>query len=197
MNILHTISSLQGSAVIYAAIFLFSFLESIVVIGLFVPGTTTMLFIGYLCSVAKVDFFLAVSALTVGGVTGDVLSFHLGKIGKKATLKIEKDIGEKNILRAESFFKKFGPLSVVAGRFVGPLRPLLPFAAGLLRMPKKLFIPFDVVGNALSAAAYVSIGFFVGHRWSFFVSLVFQYEKFLIVILVIAALLYYLLSKRK
>ena len=197
MNILHTIGSLQGSAIIYAAIFLFSFLESIVFFGLFIPGTTTMLFIGYLCSITKVDFFLAVTTLTVGGATGDIFSFHLGKVGKKAASKIESAIGEKNILKAESFFKKFGVFSVVAGRFVGPLRPLLPFAAGVLRMPKKLFVPFDIIGNALSAAAYVSVGYFVGNRWRFFVELVFQYEKIVVLTLLVAGLLYYLLSKKK
>ena len=196
MNILHTIESLHGSAIVYAVVLLFAFVESLVVVGLFFPGTTLMVFIGYLCSRGKLNYSLAVAMLSLGGIGGDILSFYLGRTGKKMLNSVEKFLNTERLKQAELFFKKYGVAGVVAHRFIGPLRPLLPFAAGLLKMKRRLFIPIDIASNIVSTIFYVALGVFVGRRWKAFLGLVMRYEKISLLVIVIFLIGYLILSRR-
>ncbi|MFA6105606.1 MAG: DedA family protein [Patescibacteria group bacterium] len=196
MNILAIIQSLHGSAIVYAVVVLFAFIESLVVVGLAFPGTTLMVFVGYLVSRGQLNFALSVLTLSLGGIAGDVLSFYLGRGGKRILKIIEKYLKPDRLKSAEIFFKKYGVAGVVAHRFIGPLRPLLPFAAGLLKMRRRVFIPIDIFSNVASAIFYVAIGVFVSHRWRFYLELFVRYEKISLAAIVIILAGYYVLSKK-
>jgi undecaprenyl-diphosphatase len=55
---------------------------------------------------------------------------------------------------------------VLFGRFVGFLRPMVPFVAGAARMPRARFFCFNVVACAGWAVVTVLIGYFVGESWA-------------------------------
>ena len=64
--------------------------------------------------------------------------------------------------RARVFIKKYGILSVALGRFVGPLRCLVPLTAGTLGMKSKLFFPVEFLSAPAWTAVYVLTGYFLG-----------------------------------
>lgn len=196
MNILVAIESLHGSLVIYSVVLAFTFFESLAVIGLAFPGTTLMIFVGYLVSRGKMNFLLAVLALCLGGFAGDIISFYLGRSGKKLLTLVEKFIKPSRLAGAEKFFNKYGVGGVAIHRFIGPLRPILPFAAGILKMRRRVFIPVDILSNFAAAIFYVAVGVFVGRRWRHFLALFLRYEKIVIIALLFSIALYIILSKR-
>jgi membrane protein DedA with SNARE-associated domain len=64
--------------------------------------------------------------------------------------------------RGEAFFRRWGWIAVVVGRFSGPLRATVPLAAGITRMPQ---LPFQLAnfGSAfLWAAALMLPGTYLG-----------------------------------
>jgi membrane protein DedA with SNARE-associated domain len=194
VNFFALLESFHGSPIVYAIIFALAFLESLVVIGLVFPGTTLMVFAGYLVSTGKLNFFEVVLLLSLGGISGDILSFYLGRGGKKYLKFVHKFIKPEQLFKAETFFRKYGVSGVIAHRFIGPLRPLLPFAAGLLKMHRRVFIPVDILSNIASALFYVAIGVFVGHRWKIFLGLLVRYEKAALLVLFFLFASYLLLS---
>jgi len=149
----------------YWLIFLVSSLESLAVVGLLMPGTTITIIFGLLASEGLFDIRWLMLLAFVGAVVGDGISYWLGYKG----LKYFK--GESRILKAahleigKKYFEKHGSKSVFIGRFIGPLRPLIPFIAGLMHMRTGTFFFWNVTSAVLWSATYVLFGFFFGHVW--------------------------------
>ena len=65
----------------------------------------------------------------------------------------------------KAFFIKHGGKSVFLGRFVGPLRQIIPFVAGVVRMEQRRFVFLNVLGGVLWAYVYIIIGYYFGANW--------------------------------
>jgi membrane protein DedA with SNARE-associated domain len=62
-----------------------------------------------------------------------------------------------------NFFKRYGTSSVFIGRFFGPLRAVIPLAAGMLRMPPQRFYIANVLSAIVWAPALVFSGDLLAH----------------------------------
>ena len=62
------------------------------------------------------------------------------------------------------FFDRWGLIAVFCGRFFGPLRAIVPIAAGLHAMPWLKFQIANLASAVLWATGILSPGF-VGMRW--------------------------------
>ena len=62
------------------------------------------------------------------------------------------------------FFKRWGVLAVIVGRFFGPLRAAVPITAGLCGMPWLKFQIANVVSAIIWATGILAPGA-VGMRW--------------------------------
>ncbi|MCW8886748.1 MAG: hypothetical protein OQK12_16095, partial [Motiliproteus sp.] len=52
--------------------------------------------------------------------------------------------------------------SVVIGRFVGPVRPVVPFVAGMLSMKPALFVSINLISALAWAPVYILPGYLLG-----------------------------------
>jgi len=59
-------------------VLLLAFLESLAVIGLFVPGTAVMFAVGALVGTGALDLWSTLAWAVVGAITGDSLGYWLG-----------------------------------------------------------------------------------------------------------------------
>ena len=50
-------------------------------------------------------------------------------------------------------------MTIIVGRFLGFVRPLLPFTAGASMMPLRRFLPYDVLAAGLWATTFCVLGF--------------------------------------
>ena len=149
----------------YALLFAFSFAESIAVVGILVPGATFVVIFGFLAAQGLYDFGDAVAIASVGAILGDLFSFVLGRRGIDPAKRFPKLFSQTTVDRAETFMHKNGVAGVFLGRFIGPLRPFIPFVAGVLKMPWQRFMIMNVLSGILWAASYLAIGFFFGQFW--------------------------------
>ena len=58
--------------------------------------------------------------------------------------------------------KRFGILGIFVGKFIGPIRPLLPLTAGSLGMNFKHFLTVEVFSSFLWALIYTVPGYYAG-----------------------------------
>lgn len=157
---------LPGGGLYYAILFSAALLEAIVLAGLFVPGSTLLIFAGFLVAHGKGDLPTVIAAAQAGAFFGDAVSYLLGgRIGQKllTTPPFRKHL--RLIRKAELFFADHGGKSLFFGRFTGPLRGTVPFVAGLARMSPGAFLACTLVSSMLWGLAYPGLGYLGAASW--------------------------------
>ncbi len=99
----------------------------------------------------------------VGAVLGDAVSFYFGRIFKHRIPNIWPFNRKPEWLeQGQNFFDQHGGKSIFIGRFVGPVRPIIPMVAGMLAMPSGRFIIVNLVSAVGWAICYVIPGYIIG-----------------------------------
>ncbi len=155
-----TIESLGGFG--YWLIFLIAFSESLAFVGTIIPGSILIYLAGFLASRGYFSIINLIWFTTAGAILGDGLSYFLGTKGKHLFKNENKLLKLSHLEKGEEFFRKHGPKSVFIGRFVGPLRPIIPFIAGLSRMDKKTFFLWNISSAILWSVSHLLVGYFFG-----------------------------------
>ena len=144
------------------AAFTLVFLESLIIVGLFTPATLIVPGIGALAASVGIGPLEIFIYATLGMIFGDSISYLLGKLIGNRVINWFPEEQKPYVERAKVFIKKYGILSVALGRFVGPLRCLVPLTAGTLGMKSKLFFPVEFLSAPAWTAVYVLTGYFLG-----------------------------------
>jgi len=152
--------------VLLAVTCLFAALESIAVIGLFMPGTVMMAMVASLAGTIQLSVPLVITFASLGAILGDGLSYWLGKSQSSKIPNLWPLSKHPDWLeRGQTFFSKHGALSVLLGRFVGPVRPLVPMIAGMMAMPGRRFTIVNIISAVGWALLYVLPGYYLGQAW--------------------------------
>lgn len=140
-----------------------SFVESLAMVGVLVPGVAILYVASALAGDQADPALPCLLAAVAGAVAGDALSFFLGRYAHGPLLRRWPfDRHRQWLDRGERFIRRYGVPSVVIGRFVGPLRPVLPFVAGMLEMPPHRFIAVNLFSALLWAPVYILPGYLLG-----------------------------------
>jgi len=145
------------------ALFSTAFVESLAVAGIIVPGVAILFAIAALAAQTGMPLMPALIWAGLGAIAGDTVSFAIGRLfqGRLASVWPLSRHPEL-IAKGEHFFHSHGGKSVIIGRFVGPVRPVIPLIAGALLMPWRRFLAFNI-GSAIGwAPVYILPGFLVG-----------------------------------
>ena len=144
-------------------IFLVACAESLVVVGVMVPGIAFMLGVGALVGLGALDLWPTLAWATLGAVVGDGVSYWVGRHYDRQLRTIWPFTKHPELLpRGERFFRKHGALSVVIGRFVGPLRAVIPAIAGIMRMNPWAFYTVNIASAIAWAPVVILPGVAVG-----------------------------------
>lgn len=131
-----------------------AFGESMAILGLFVPATALMLLAGGLVGAGTLDAAPVLLWSMAGASVGDAVSYYLGrKIGFKALRRWPLNRDRHSVARGRLFFRKYGWLSIFIGRFLGPIRAIVPLIAGMMEMNHRKF----QTANVLSAIVWVPV----------------------------------------
>lgn len=155
----------EWGALTYLIVFVVAFAESIAFIGILIPGAVLVAAAGFVASQGALHFVPLSLIAAAGAIGGDIVSYYIGRNRLGKFSGDGKIIRKSLIERGEVFFKKHGIKSVFLGRFVGPIRPIIPFVAGMLRMDERKFIFWNVLSGIGWGFLYAGIGFFFGHMW--------------------------------
>lgn len=146
----------------YPIIFSVAFIESFAFIGALVPGTPVVILFGFLAAHGKLNVFVLIPLCIIGGILGDYASYYLGTKGTNYFTNEKKWLNLNNLEKGRAFFKKHGNKSVFFARFIGFIRPVVPFIAGLSGMDKKAFFFWNVTSSIVWSTLYILLGYFFG-----------------------------------
>lgn len=147
----------------YWVVLIFALLESLAFVGIVVPGAVVVVFAGVLSAQGYLDLGDLIWFAAIGAILGDTISYYLGSRGKYLFRPESRFFKLSHLERGEEFFKRHGGKSIFLGRFIGPLRPIVPFIAGLSKMRMRTFLVWNITSGFLWAAAHILLGYAFGN----------------------------------
>ncbi len=178
------------------ALFFTAFLESLAIAGILVPGVAILFAVSVLAGKTGLPLTDGLVWAGLGAIAGDGLSFWIGRRLQGRLHSVWPFNRYPALLnKGESFFLDHGGKSVVIGRFVGPIRPVIPLVAGAMEMPWRRFLAFNVFSAIGWAFAYVAPGHLVGSTLEHAVELPRHFYPILGATLATLALVYLLLFR--
>lgn len=141
-------------------------IENGVFFGFFLPGDSLLFTAGLLCYLDVLDVDLAVLEAGIGmaAVAGYYIGYYFGYKTGEALYKRPDTLFFKQqyIHTAEGFYKKYGGVALIMGRFLPIVRTFAPILAGVVKVDHKVFFLYNLLGAILWPAVVVSAGYFVG-----------------------------------
>ena len=145
----------------YWIAFLTALLETTIGIGLIIPGSTIILFMGALVANGYLDLGDLILFAVIGAIIGDNINYF---IGKKYGLRIFKNgfwfIKPAHFKKGENFFEKHGSKSVFIGRFIPSIKEVIPLIAGTFGMKRLPFMVWNIFGAIGWSLVWILSGYF-------------------------------------
>ena len=144
------------------------FAESGLLIGFFLPGDSLLFFAGFLSSDAGGNTLPALPwvALTasLAAILGDQVGYMIGHRFGPGVFDKPKSrfFNPEYVVKAEAFFDRYGPKTIVLARFVPIVRTFVPTVAGAGKMHYRTFVTYNVIGGVLWGTGITTLGFFLG-----------------------------------
>lgn len=155
---------IQTGGLLLIALIIFA--ESGMMVGFIFPGDTLLLSAGVLAAAGSLPLGAALLVIAGAAIAGDNVGYQIGKSFGPKLFKKEDGIIFRHdyIMRAETFFEKYGSKTMLAAHFIPIVRSFAPVAAGAARMNRKLFVIYDAIGIVAWTCLLVFFGYFVGSR---------------------------------
>lgn len=135
--------------------------------GLPIPGRLLLVAAGASAGDPRTTVTL-VAAGALGALAGDHLWYAVGRMGGPRLLRAycRLSLGSGRCLSGTlRYFERFGPLTIVIGRFVAGVRIFAAPMAGAGAIPYPRYLAFDGLGALLWAGTFVGLGYVLGDHW--------------------------------
>ncbi|HEY3485647.1 MAG TPA: DedA family protein [Ilumatobacteraceae bacterium] len=147
-------------------LFTIVFVESGLLVGFFLPGDSLLFAAGLLASQDKLNYPLIMVGCAIAAILGDQVGYMIGRhFGPRLLAKERWFTRPHHVARATHFFDKRGGRAVVLARFVPIVRTFVPVIAGVVRMPYKRFVTWNIIGGILWGAGVVTLGYLLGQQF--------------------------------
>lgn len=140
------------------------FAETGLFFGFFFPGDSLLFTAGFLASQHHLSFAWLLVGTFVAAVIGDSVGYAIGrKIGPALFTRDDSFFfNKKHIARAEHFYEKHGPKTIILARFMPIIRTFAPVVAGIGTMRYRTFITFNIIGGFVWTWALLWLGYAFG-----------------------------------
>ncbi|HTL77419.1 MAG TPA: DedA family protein [Casimicrobiaceae bacterium] len=155
----------QYGAWLYAILFVVIFAETGLVVCPFLPGDSILFIAGTVVAAAGLEVHVLVVVLIAAAVLGDSVNYGVGHyIGPKVFERPDSRwFRKEHLRRTQSFYDRYGGVTIIIGRFVPIIRTFAPFLAGVAGMSYRRFLSYNVVGACLWIGLLVYAGFLFGN----------------------------------
>jgi membrane-associated protein len=152
-------------------IFVILFAETGLLVGIFLPGDSLLFTAGLLCTTKVHDtLHLSLPAVLVAAAGGALLGAQVGyQIGRSAgpalTERGRRPRVATAVIRAREVFDRYGQAkAIVLARFIPFVRTVMNPLAGMMRVPVRTFVLWQVVGGLLWSIGVTLAGYALGSR---------------------------------
>ncbi len=169
------------------SILVIAFVESLAIAGIIVPGVALLFLTATLAGGGALSLPETLLCAFIGAVAGDGLSFAIGRIFQTRIPTLWPFSHYPKVMAmGQQFFLRHGGKSIIFGRFIGPVRPVVPLIAGMMNMPSGRYLACNLLSAFAWAPFYILPGYLIGASLQTQVSLPPHFWWMLIPSLVIA-----------
>ena len=145
-------------------VFAVTFIETFAFLGAVVPGVVALFGLAaWASSTQTMGLAPLLITTAIATAASSLLSFLWGYSLRHRIQHIPFFIKHQTWLdNSALFFEKWGPLSIMIGRFIGPVRPFVGFFAGSLSFSPQRFVLYDFIAVLAWAPAYIVPGYLAG-----------------------------------
>ena len=158
------------------------------------PGDMITFAGGYLAGIGHLTFPLVFLSAGLGCLSGAMILYLLGKgKGRKLFLKRGKGIFDRaHLERVERWFAKYGEKVLVLSRFLAGVRSVVALAAGVGNVSLKKMTIYTSISILLWNGIILLFAFKVQQNWQEVLQILQIYNKVVLVIVAVAALIWLL-----
>ncbi len=169
------------------------------IVGVPFPDEVIMTCAGYLISKGYLHPEQTILAAFLGTACGISLSYAIGRVA--GTRLIDKfgylaHVTPDKLKFVHSWFERFGKWALVFGYFLTGFRHLIAIVAGTVKLRVVVFALFAYSGALIWSLTFISLGYFLGEKWTLIATHAETIALILTVIVCVAALIYFLSRKR-
>lgn len=147
------------------------FAETGLFVGFFLPGDSLLFAAGIYVEELSASFFnmhfsIIILMVIIASVVGNIVGYWFGNTygaklyEKKDTLLFKK----KHLYKAKEFYDKYGKATIFMAKFLPILRTFAPIVAGMVKMEKRSFSIFNILGSCVWVLSMMLGGLYL-QRW--------------------------------
>ncbi len=149
------------------------FAETGLFVGFFLPGDSLLFVTGLMIANSLnptdsnlVNLVFWISLISFAGIVGNSVGYWFGKktgpymFERKDTMLFKR----KHLIQAKEFYEKRGGGAIILARFLPIVRTFAPIVAGVVKMDRKKFFFYNVVGSIAWVGSMTLAGYFLGEN---------------------------------
>src|SRR6187549_3733542 len=138
------------------------FAETGLFFGFFLPGDSLLFIAGLLSDSQYLDVHvsLLIPVLVVAAVSGSIVGYFTGRWAHYYLQKRKENFfyKRKYLIITEDFYKRFGMMAFILGRFLPIIRTFVTILAGVVRIDFSKFLFFNLLGVSIWVTVMVLAG---------------------------------------
>jgi len=152
----------QAGGILAVAAIIFA--ESGLLIGFLLPGDTLLLTAGLFAGQHKISLIPLILSVIIAAIIGYQVGYAFGERAGPKMFRRKNGIllREDYIRSTNEFFEKYGPVTVVAARFIAHVRTFVSVIAGAGKMDKRAYLTYNVIGAILWGGGLTLVGYWLG-----------------------------------
>jgi membrane-associated protein len=113
-----------------------------------------------------VDLLVLSAIISVAGILGNLVGYWTGrKVGPAMFNWRDRLLFKRRyLLQAQEFYAKHGGGAIVVARFLPFIRTFAPIVAGIVKMDRRKFVFFNIVGSIAWVVSMIFAGYFL-QKW--------------------------------
>ncbi len=185
--------------IIYGGLLLLLFVifaESGLFFGFFLPGDSLLFVSGLLCeSHLAISVWLLIVLLIISAFAGSVTGYGFGRWAKGYMRNKKENIfyKKKYLDITKSFYRKYGMMAFIVGRFLPIFRTFIPILAGMVHIKVSKFLAYNLLGVCLWVIPVVLLGYGLGNAFPNIIN----YLEIIVITLILVTSIPVILSWRK
>ncbi len=152
---------------VYVILFFVVFAETGLVVTPFLPGDSLLFAVGAIAALSgsPISIAAAIVILCAAAILGDAVNYSIGlRIGPRVfRSETSRWLNKKHLLKAQSFYERYGGKTIVIARFIPIIRTFAPFVAGIGKMRYRRFAIFNIAGGISWVVGFTLAGYLFGN----------------------------------
>ena len=154
-----------------ALVLVILFAENGILIGFFLPGDSLLFFTGLITStqpqLLDTPIYSLLLYMSIASLAGCLFGYYFGwRVGPAIFNRKDSFFFKKKYVDAtRTFYERHGGKTLVLGKFLPYIRTFAPILAGVIRVPFKSFVGYNVLGAFAWVCSLTLLGYFLGEKF--------------------------------